>query len=633
MGFLRFLLRLNYEFRKIIDQKIPKDFIIGKHKIETLLLEWKDSRKFNLHNNIEFPTLLKKDLKKVKFNFLNDSKVLDFPFRWNNKDWERLWQFNLHYFEWARDIVELSLVKNKPAKDLKLIEPLIDSWIDYNPIGHGDGWHSYTLSLRIRNWIWLFRTFPHLKNLKRITSLWHQIIWLYKHKEKCHGGNHYLENLISLIIGSLQFENSYGEKIYTNSLTLLKRELKNQILIDGGHQERSAAYHILILDRLIELAIIIDIHQKINNDWLIDTIKIMTNWLENILIQDKIFPIFNDSSPDTCPDINQTIMFAKSYLDKKPYLKKGFRGLLLNNSKKINSNSKAKLNLNDNTVDTFLPGIKSFKNTGWILFNHKNGYDLAFKCGKPCPNHLPAHAHSDQLTFDLWKKGIPIICETGVSTYKKSKRRHFERSIVSHNSIQLGLKKNKKIKWLEPLEIWDSFRAGRKSNRTGFEFGIDKNWLWLSGQHDGYKNLVFSIKRTLCLNIDKNGNPILIVFDTFKNKVIKKNYWRTNFHMSKKIEEIEAKDNLKWFYSSNEELFVSKKKGYYSRGFNLRKEREIMSISGKCNSRNTMLIYVLTQKDRQLKTNFEKDKKVELILDSEYSISLSKDSKPLFRNL
>ncbi len=103
--------------------------------------------------------------------------------------------------------------------------------------------------------------------------------------------------------------------------------------------------------------------------------------------------------------------------------------------------------------------------------------------------------------------------------------------------------------------------------------------------------------------------------------------------MSKKIEEIEAKDNLKWFYSSNEELFVSKKKGYYSRGFNLRKEREIMSISGKCNSRNTMLIYVLTQKDRQLKTNFEKDKKVELILDSEYSISLSKDSKPLFRNL
>ena len=133
--------------------------------------------------------------------------------------------------------------------------------------------------------------------------------------------------------------------------------------------------------------------------------------------------------------------------------------------------------------------------------------------------------------------------------------------------------------------------------------------------------------------IQNNGNPILIVFDAFKNKVIKKNYWRTNFHMSKKIEEIEAKDNLKWFYSSNEELFVSKKKGYYSRGFNLRKEREIMSISGKCNSRNTMLIYVLTQKDRQLKTNFEKDKKVELILDSVYSISLSKDSKPLFRNL
>lgn len=632
MGILRFLLRLNYELKKIIDRKSPKIFIIGSQKIDPTLFDWKDSRKLNFDNRIKFQKPKKKAIKKVNFNFLNDPKTLHFPFKWNNKDWERLWQFNLHYFDWARDILEISLVKNKPSKDLKYIEPLIDSWIEDNPIGHGDGWHSYTISLRIRNWIWLFRTLPYLKNAIRISSLWYQTIWLYKHKERCHGGNHYLENLISLIIGSLQFENKYAEKIYTNSIALLEIELKKQILNDGGHQERSCAYHILILDRLIELAIVIEIHKKINNDWLINTIKIMNNWLENILIQNKIFPIFNDSSPDSCPDINQTIMFAKSYLEKKPYISSGFRGLLLDHYKTI-SFSKQENNHENNKVISLLPRIKFFKDTGWIIFNHENGYDLAFKCGKPCPNHLPAHAHSDQLSFDLWRKGNPVICETGVSTYKKSKRRHFERSIISHNSIQLGFDKNKRIKWLEPLEIWDSFRAGRKSNRTGFDFGRSKNWLWLSGKHDGYKNLVFFIKRTLCLNIDKDGNPILIIFDTFRNRFIGNNYWRTNFHMSKKIKEIEDKDNLKWFCYSNEKLSFSTKKGYYSNGFNLRKEREIFRISGKCNSRNTILAYVFTKKDSQLKANFVKDNSVELILDSEYSISLSENSKPTFKIL
>ena len=42
------------------------------------------------------------------------------------------------------------------------------------------------------------------------------------------------------------------------------------------------------------------------------------------------------------------------------------------------------------------------------------------------PNHLGAHAHSDQLSFELWLNGNPIISETGTSTYKLGKLRKFK---------------------------------------------------------------------------------------------------------------------------------------------------------------------------------------------------------------
>ena len=36
--------------------------------------------------------------------------------------------------------------------------------------------------------------------------------------------------------------------LYKKSIFHLEKELSNQILNDGGHEERSAAYHLLILD-------------------------------------------------------------------------------------------------------------------------------------------------------------------------------------------------------------------------------------------------------------------------------------------------------------------------------------------------------------------------------------------------
>ena len=232
-------------------------------------------------NNLEKKN--SKNKNSIKFNFLNNTEEIIFPINWNNKKWIRLWKFNLHYFDWARNAIDISLQNNSLEKEIFLLEYLIDQWIEGNPLGFGDGWHSYTLSLRIRNWIFIFRIFPKILTESRIQSLWVQICWLYKHPEVCHGGNHWIENLCALIIGSLQFENSYANQIYFKSINLLRKALKDQILDDGGHEERSAAYHILILDRLVEVGWSI---QNVKEDrplWLNKYIEKMTNWI--ILIE------------------------------------------------------------------------------------------------------------------------------------------------------------------------------------------------------------------------------------------------------------------------------------------------------------------------------------------------------------
>ena len=107
-----------------------------------------------------FSYLCLKPPHKVSFNFLQQEQQLSWPIRWNDPNWPRLWQFHLHYFDWARDWLELALISGQWPNQAALLEPLLDQWIEANPPGRGDGWHSYTLSLRTRNWIWLFRCLP-----------------------------------------------------------------------------------------------------------------------------------------------------------------------------------------------------------------------------------------------------------------------------------------------------------------------------------------------------------------------------------------------------------------------------------------------------------------------------------------
>ena len=585
IGPKRLCKRIGYELRKTFDKFIPD-------KISLIIIGFK-ANKFTWQNNlsklkiqnhkIKFINSYKKD-ETIIFKFLNSKKTLCFPIIWNNQSWERLWQFNLHYFDWARNSIELFNDKKIVDNYLLRIPLFIDQWIENNHLGKGDGWHSYTLSLRIRNWVWILKTFPEIKNDKILNSIWKQLCWLINHLEDANGGNHYLENLCALIIVSLQFESKKSQDIYSFAMNNLKKELKLQILSDGGHQERTASYHILILDRLVEVGFVLESSKNKVPDWLLRSITLMLNWLNLIKLKRNKTPRFNDSPEDGCPKISKVIAFANCFIYKEnpdSYKLGGIRKKLIE-ERGINKISIKKINNNNNSQNN---SIINLQETGWIFIKPDKNWEIIFKSGKSCPNHLPGHAHSDLFSFDIYKNGIPIISEAGTSTYEMNVIRSYERSGQAHNTFEIiqqkSQNKRNNIQVIEPVDIWSSFRAGRKAKTFGIGCGIDSNGIfWVNGSHDGYQKINVNYSRKLFFNLDINLNLKINIVD---NLITKNSLpWRKWIHFSPRVNEHEFQEILNYIKKNNQNNFKVFNTSY-AYGFGKRKTRKSICFFGVTN--------------------------------------------------
>jgi uncharacterized heparinase superfamily protein len=444
---------------------------------------------------------------RVRFAFLNDPQELDWPIRWHQADWLLLWEFHLHYFDWARDWLDEALATQVWPEQASLLEPLIDAWITANLPGRGAGWQGYTTALRIRNWIWLLRCCPTLATPARTSCLWKQLLWLQSHPEHGLGGNHWLEHLIVLAIGGLQFDGDRAQAMHRRALMLLARELPDQLLADGGHEERSASYTVLLLDRLVELACVLQAHQSEGPPWLLQAITALASWTQSVRLSDGSWPRFNDSAADSAPPLDTVVAFALAWLGRGPLPAPGLRSRLLAHARTLASPA----------VPTVTPPrhLIDLPDTGWTLLRPGDGWELCFKCGRPCPDHLPAHVHSDQLSLDLFWQGEPLLIEAGTSVYGTGPLRAYERSGTAHNVLQLGrLRPEGGAHWIEAVEVWHGFRAGRKARPMLRACGRSAPGRWFAeGSHDGFQRHGARHRRRVDIRLAGDGSLHLDVSD------------------------------------------------------------------------------------------------------------------------
>ena len=84
-------------------------------------------------------------LSPTQFLFLNYPGQLNRAEDWNTNQQEKLWLYNLHYFD--------DLNAENASDRVEWHKDIIQKWIDQNPYAKGNGWEPYPNSLRIVNWV------------------------------------------------------------------------------------------------------------------------------------------------------------------------------------------------------------------------------------------------------------------------------------------------------------------------------------------------------------------------------------------------------------------------------------------------------------------------------------------------
>jgi uncharacterized heparinase superfamily protein len=454
---------------------------------------------------------------RYSFTFLNETRTLSLPIVWSSLEYPRLWQFNLHYFDWIRDILDKSY-KNRSISsfDLTRIYKVTDDWINSNDIYHLDGWHPYTTSLRIVNWTYAIRAVPQLATPKILQSLWTQFNYLYQNKEYFAGGNHLLENLRGLIICGLNFNSIRAKQIVNKSVEELLAQLNVQILSDGGHYELSPMYHLIMLALVGEsVAALKSANWQVPQP-ILNHLEKMLDFAVNMRLQNGAYPLWNDAAYNISKPLDEVVGFITQLLERTTnYPTNALYEQI------IKSTDLIPLCQPKPIIDTL--ESSHFRSSGYHILRHNSGIELAFDCASPCPREIPPHAHADCLTFDLYYRGKPIIVDTGTSEYAPGIFRNYERSTLAHNTIE--------INGHNQSEIWSEFRVGRKAQPFDVQYGIEKECEWISASHDGYLQQPLQATHHRWVGL---YNESIIIFDQLET--LKDTLYISNFHFAPGLE-------------------------------------------------------------------------------------------------
>lgn len=178
------------------------------------------------------------------FRFLSAERRVAVAADWNRADWPKLWLYNAHYFD--------DLVADGAEARTDWHRALIARWIAENPPGQGNGWEPYPTSLRIVNWLkWLLAGHAPVPGM--LDSLAVQVRWLRRRLEHHLLGNHLWANAKALVFAGACFTGDEAQAWQCTGLQLLERELREQVLADGGHCERSPMYHAILTEDMLDL--------------------------------------------------------------------------------------------------------------------------------------------------------------------------------------------------------------------------------------------------------------------------------------------------------------------------------------------------------------------------------------------
>lgn len=429
---------------------------------------------------------------------------------WNDPQREKLWLYHLHYFD--------DLNAGGAWERTAWHRALISRWIAENPVGAGNGWEPYPLSLRIVNWVkwaWAGNELP----AAAAESLAFQARFLRRRLEWHILGNHLLANAKALIFAGLFFGGAEVEEWLASGLSILRREVREQILADGGHFERSPMYHAQVLEDLLDVVNALNAFpdavggrssqaaSTLLRAQCRDAASRMLGWLGVMTHPNGGIVLFNDAAfggaaaPAALADYAQRLEIDSGGGGIALFNDAASRGAaepaaLANEARHLeidpvgkgasvnpfeNGASPARANpMESGKPVAVRERVAHLKDTGYLRVDW--GGATAFLDVAPIgPDYLPGHAHADTLSFELSLGRQRVIVDSGVSRYGEGPERLRQRGTAAHNTVE--------IDGQDSSEVWGGFRVARRAYPRDLKIDESAAYPVISCAHDGYRRL------------------------------------------------------------------------------------------------------------------------------------------------
>jgi uncharacterized heparinase superfamily protein len=405
--------------------------------------------------------------------FLNERQSIRSASDWNRPDLSKLWLYNLHYFD--------DLDAAGASERIGLQRKWVDRWITDNPAALGNGWEPYPLSLRIVNWIkWI--SGHGLAERHWLDSLALQTKVLRQKLEYHLLGNHLFVNAKTLVFAGAFFSGTESDEWLEKGLSILRKELPEQFLPDGGHFELSPMYHASLLWDILDLITLARISDsaRLGSEepiWIAYAKRALT-WLAGMCHGDGQISFFNDAAFDIAPHPRQVFGYADELqiACARPEPKR------------------------------HAVAVRHFASSGYLRLEWDDATAL-LDVARVGPDYLPGHAHADTLSFEFSLGEQRVLVNTGTSQYGNDSERQRQRGTAAHTTVL--------INGQDSSEVWAGFRVARRAYPFDLSISNTEDSVSIVCSHDGYRRLKgrpvhrrqwFAKERTLTISDTIEGN-------------------------------------------------------------------------------------------------------------------------------
>ena len=408
------------------------------------------------------------------------------------------WNADLHRLDWLITM----LLATHHTGDTAFAEhaaSLVVQWWRSNPPGSIAWRDPFEVAQRGNTLAWIFflagpiPAFSDEAVKALLCAIWASGCWTEATLEYHIPNNHLLVETARLAeLGLLFPELPESQRWLRLGLAQLEREIGRQVLPDGVHAERSVFYQRIVLEVLLELALLMERNAVPPSSPLRDRIVKMLAFLASVRRPDGEFPLLGDGfRSDIYLRYNLLAVGAEIFGTESEGENPDIRTLWL---------------LNGRWPAVWAPPRPSsaglWADGGYAIFRRREPdgvRHLIFDCGEFGMAAAPGHGHSDCLSVEISAHSLPFVVDPGsYSWFRGESDRNAFRSTRAHNTLVVDGADQTPL-----YGIYDTGRFARPAIKNVF---LGEQFRLVQACHDGYARLAGTVVHCRAvLEISRDG--------------------------------------------------------------------------------------------------------------------------------